>query len=277
MLKKLISSALTIFIFSSHASYGMESEPESKAGFIARQNNTLIKEAGKCDERHSPYSTFKVPLALMAFDSGFFETPNSPVLSFDVEYEKNLQSWYTPERGEELQWRKEQTSASFMKNSVIWVSHQITQNLGTEKFQNYVSILNYGNQDISGTPGQDDGLLNSWLGTSLQISPREQVEFLEKLFANTHDNISKDAHENTKIIMDREEQWGEWKLYGKTGGGRDGWFVGWIEKKGEQPIVFAQYLDMEDPYLDLMGIPTQKTVGFTAKEVAKKHLENFWR
>ncbi|WP_394330104.1 penicillin-binding transpeptidase domain-containing protein [Candidatus Amoebophilus asiaticus] len=60
--------------------------------------------------------------------------------------------------------------------------------------------------------------LKSWLGTSLAISPREQVDFLEKLVANKL-NLSKKAQGKTKEIMYREEDLNGWKLYRKTGGG----------------------------------------------------------
>lgn len=64
--------------------------------------------------------------------------------------------------------------------------------------------------------GKDDGLLNSCLGSSLEISPREQIAFLEKLFVNKL-GLSTRAQEKPREVMDREEEWGEWNFYGKTG------------------------------------------------------------
>lgn len=250
---------------------------KASSSFIARQNNKDIKIIGNIDNRYPPFSTFKAVLAYIGFTEGILETKDSPKWDFKEEYENNFQDWYTREKGLEYQWCQAHTPATFMKHSVVWYSHKITQRLGKKKFQEYVSKLNYGNKDVSGTPDKDDSLLNSWLGTSLEISPREQVEFLEKLFANEPE-LSKYAQEKTKEVMDREEEWVGWKLYGKTGGGsgRNGWFVGWIEK-GDQRIIFAQYLDLNDPALDLINIPIQKTVGLTAKEVAKRNLIEFWK
>lgn len=259
-------------------SEGIGGKPYAHSAFIAKKGNKIIKTIGECEHRQAPFSTFKVVLALMGFDAGILKTKDSPQWSFKEEYEKNFQSWYTREKGLEYQWCQDHTPATFMKYSVVWFSHQITARLGAEKFQDYVSNrLNYGNKDVSGTPGKNDGLLNSWLGTSLQISPREQVEFLEKLCANELP-LSKDAQEKTREIMDREEEWDGWKLYGKTGGGSggNGWFIGWIEKDGQR-IIFAQYLDLTDPNLDLSGLPIQKSVGLTAKEVVKREILNFLR
>jgi beta-lactamase class D len=246
-----------------------ESEENKQAsGFVAKQGNRVIQKDGRYEDRHAPFSTFKIALAYMGFAEGILKSKDSPTWAFKEDYEKNLQDWYTRKKGLELDWCQDQTPATYMKNSVIWFSHQITQRLGKKKFQDYATKLNYGNQDVSGTPGKDDGLLNAWLGTSLQISPTEHVAFLEKLFT---DELDKSAREKTREIMDREENWNGWKLYGKTGGGKMGWFVGWVEK-GDQRIFFAQYLDLGDPGLNRKEIPIQKTMGLTAKEVAKKKI-----
>ena len=166
-----------------------EVKQKAHSGFIAKQDNKIIKTIGKYEDRHAPFSTFKVALAVMGFDAGILENKDLPKWAFKEEYEKLFQSWYTRKKGLEYNWCQEHTPATFMKNSVVWFSHQITERLGAKKFQDYVSKLNYGNQDVSGTLGEDglyknDGLLNSWLGTSLQISPLEQVELLEKLLDN---------------------------------------------------------------------------------------------
>lgn len=262
----LFSAAMMICL-ASHASLN-----ESRSAFLAKKDGVILQEKGNCDKRHAPYSTFKVVLALMGFDAGILESKDSPKWPFKEEYEKNFQSWYTRADGLKYEWCQDHTPKTFMMKSVLWFSHRITQALGAEKFENYIKRLAYGNQDLSGTPGRNDGLLNSWLGTSLEISVREQVDLLEKLLAGNLD-ISKEAQEKTREVMDREEEWSGWKLYGKTGGGSnsDGWFVGWIEKEG-QVIVFAHYLDLMDPDLDLTGIAKQKTVGLTAKELIKRAL-----
>lgn len=274
MLKKIVSYAFIISIFCLNA--GFCKKPEAKSAFIATQDNKTIKEVGNVDERHAPFSTFKVVLALMGFDAKILKSKDSPKWAFKEEYMVNI-PWYDIKENK-YGWVDDHTPETFMANSVLWFSHQITEKLGKEKFQEYVSKLTYGNQDVSGTPGKDDGLLNSWLGTSLEISPREQVEFLVKLLTHTLP-LSEDAQVKTREIMDRKETWGEWKLYGKTGGGNfnNGWFIGWIEKEGEQPIVFAQYLDKNDPDLNLQDLPVHPTVGLTAKEVVKRHLKDFWQ
>lgn len=218
--------------------------------YIIKKNNTVIEAKGDVDERHSPCSTFKIALSLMGFDAGILIDKNTPKWEFREEYEQKLQSWYKRSIGLQYNWIQSHTPATYMENSVVWFSQLITERLGEEKFKNYVEKLNYGNKDVSGTaPHFNDGLLNSWLQTSLKISPAEQVEFLEKMLLKTLP-LSIDAQEKTAEIMQKRvngqpEEWKGWKLYGKTGGGKsyERWFVGWVEKDGEK-IVFANYIGL---------------------------------
>ena len=106
-----------------------EVKQRAHSGFIAKQDNKIIKTIGKYEDRHAPFSTFKVALALMGFDAGILENKDLPKWAFKEEYEKNFQSWYTRKKGLEYNWCQEHTPATFMKNSVVWFSHQITERL----------------------------------------------------------------------------------------------------------------------------------------------------
>lgn len=54
-----------------------------------------------------------------------------------------------------------------------------------------------GNQDTSGDKGKNNGLTHSWLSSSLEISPEEQIDFLQKLLDNKLP-VSLKSHEMTK-------------------------------------------------------------------------------
>jgi len=233
--------------------------------FVAKEKGQIVKQIGPIAQRHSPLSTFKIPLVLMGFDSGILESKDSPRLTFSPELEKNFGSWYNPNYIFFQLWRRDHTPQTYLEYSVIWFSHYITQNLGMERFKAYVEKLSYGNRDVSGTPGKNNGLFDSWLDTSLQISPLEQAEFIECLVTNTLP-LSKDAQQKTREILYKQDIWDGWKLYGKTGGGRgnQGWFVGWIEKN-DRRIAFAHYLERDDTVIPM-------PVGRVAQELAKDHL-----
>jgi beta-lactamase class D len=137
-----------------------------------------------------------------------------------------------------------------MRHSVVWYSQLLTPKIGMSRLQDYLAKFAYGNQDMSGNSGKNDGLTNGWLSSSLKISPREQVVFLRKL-VRAELPVSPYAIQMTKNILFSEQLENGWKLFGKTGTGferydngtpnRDrqfGWYVGWIERDLEK-VIFA--------------------------------------
>lgn len=184
-------------------------------------NEKVLETGSRIDERVTPCSTFKIALSLMGFDSGILVDEVMPIWLFQEGYDDFLELWKNP-----------QTPRSWLKNSCVWYSRILVGKLGLENFQAYLAALNYGNQDVSGA------LTGAWLSSSLKISPREQVLFIEKLVNETLP-ISTDAVRMTKSLLFIGELPGGWKLFGKTGAGSIsepdeknalGWFVGWIEK-----------------------------------------------
>ena len=232
--------------------------------FIAKENGKIIKQLGKCDGRHAPFSTFKIAIAVMEFDANILKSPLEPVVKTSDEIKQSLESSCIIKRyPTTLLWKSDsQNPLSWMTYSVVWYSQWITKQLGMEKFKNYVNILNYGNKDVSGDPRENNGLTHAWLNTSLRISPLEQVNFVEKL-SQKQLPLSIQAQENTIKLIEQEKIWDDWQLYGKTGGGINGWFVGWIEKDYRR-IVFAQYIDQQPDMLI--------SSGRKARELAKDNL-----
>lgn len=231
--------------------------------FIAKENGKIVKQIGDCDARHTPASTFKIPLAVMGFDSGILTSSSEPSVPFTDELKAHINHLYMPKKYPiQYFYNRTQTPGSWMMFSVIWYSQYITHKLGNEQFQSYVDKFNYGNKDVSGHPGKNDGLDSAWIFSSLQISPKEQLEFIEKLQQGKLP-VSKSAHENTFKIIRQDNIWDDWALYGKTGGGMTGgWFVGWIQKD-DRAIAFAQYVEPENSIL---------SGGIVARELAKNNL-----
>ena len=198
----------------------------------------LCEEGPHCDERFSPCSSFKIPLSIMGFDSGILQNEFSPKWLFVEGYFDKLDKWKQPH-----------TPSMWMRNSCVWFSQVLTTMLGMRLFEQYIQLFDYGNMDLTGDRGKFNGLTNAWLESSLKISPREQIFFLEKLVRGTLP-VSQNAMEMSKRILFLEEING-WKLYGKTGSGnqmnvKQGWFIGWIEKN-DQSIVFVNYMRFYEP------------------------------
>ncbi|WPZ36483.1 class D beta-lactamase [Thalassobaculum sp. OXR-137] len=205
----------------------------------AEAPRTLVSD-GDCDTRYSPASTFKIAIALMGFDAGILTSPSEPEMPFRKGYVDWREAWKQPT--DPTRW---------MQESVVWYSQQVTSRLGLERFRSYVDGFDYGNQDLSGERGEDNGLTDAWLSASLKISPAEQVAFLQRMLAGELP-VSQAAVENTAAITDYGVRPGGWHVHGKTGSGlpRDdkgslmwgepfGWFVGWAERDGRR-VVFAR-------------------------------------
>lgn len=234
--------------------------------FVAKENGKIVKESGKCTAlRHSPNSSFKIPLALIGFESGILIDKDTPRFELPDEIKKEGPDKSLPVL---LFHHRAQTPESWMKYSVVWYSQEITKKLGMQFFKDYVTKLKYGNMDVSGTKGKNDGLTNSWLSSSLEVSPLEQIEFLEKL-SNKTLPFKKESQEKTIQLIKQETVWDDWTIYGKTGSSgssgkfRQGWFVGWIEK-GSRRILFAQHVVRDD------NLPLSS--GVVAKDLAKDNL-----
>jgi beta-lactamase class D len=129
-----------------------------------------------------------------------------------------------------------------MQCSCIWFSKVLALQLGLEKLKNYLALLEYGNEDLSGgltKPGSANK--PAWVHSSLKISPHEQVLFLQKMIQGKLP-LSAHAVTMTRRILFKEELPDAWQLFGKTGWSdsisneNDGtleysWFVGWVEKE----------------------------------------------
>lgn len=222
--------------------------------FIAMEKDKVLKQEGDCKSRHAPNSTFKIAISLMGYDGGILTDETRPEWLFKEGYSDFLAVWKEP-----------QNPTTWMKNSCVWYSQVLTQQLGMDKFKSYLKKLDYGNQDASG------GITESWLSNSIQISPIEQVALLQKLVDNKLP-VSLKAQQMTKAIISHGDLVG-WNLYGKTGSGyllnadgslnrerKNGWFVGWLNK-GERNVFFAQYIEDKEK--------NEAHAGPRAKEIAK--------
>jgi beta-lactamase class D len=205
--------------------------------------NKMVSEYNphnRCSQRIAANSTFKVPLSLMAFDKGIIN-------------QQTLFKW-DGKKGVIKEHEQNQTPDSWMKYSVVWVSQIIAPQLGFETIKYYLANFHYGNQDISGDPGKNNGLTHSWLASSLQISALEQLDFLKRMLSDQL-SLSKMAVQQTKQNMFLGKLNNGARYYGKTGSGRhgnnerhgkpsllrDGWFVGFVEQ-GDQQYVFVSNL-----------------------------------
>lgn len=217
---------------------------------------SILLRRGACDRRFTPASTFKLPLAVMGFDAGILQDVHHPAWA----YRPELQA---PERD-----RKTVDPTIWLRDSVVWYSQEITRKLGMARFQRYIDLLGYGNRDLSGNPGQEDGLTRAWLGSSLALSPEEQVQFVLRLL---HRDFAVSEHASAMAVaaMPVFEAEDGWTVRGKTGTAelvdpdRDlGWFVGWAERSGRR-LAFAR-----------LEVPSGRQEGFMGPRVRSRFLRD---
>ncbi len=217
--------------------------------FVALDGTTdkvLFEHGQRCNQRYSPCSTFKIALSLIGFDLGILQDEQNPEMPYEG-YSVKVDSW-----------KCSQTPTTWMQRSVVWYSQVLTQRIGLSRMGNYIALFGYGNQDLSGDRGENNGLTHAWLSSSLKISAIEQTAFLQKLLTGRLP-VSPHAQQMTKNLLfcDTLEQ--GWKLYGKTGTGferyHDGspdftrqiaWFVGWIEKNDHKFIFALNISELQD-------------------------------
>lgn len=218
----------------------------------------------RCRERYTAASTFKVALAVMAFDSGLLKDESTPF------------KWDGVKRWADS-WNQDQTAASWMRNSVVWCSQELASKLGKETIQGYLKALNYGNQDIS------SGLAHFWLTVtrtdtgpgrgSLKISTFEELSFFRRFWGEALP-VSKIAMEKTKKLLFLEVSPEGYTLHGKTGSGYldglsgdFGWFVGHAEGKGSEFFMVIS--------ITRRGKAADARIpGVVAKEIAKSILKD---
>lgn len=219
---------------------------------------TILSQEGTCDQPAPPASTFKIAIALMGYDSGFLTSETAPKLPF----KKGYPDW-------RKEWRTDIDPTSWMKESVVWYSQAVTQALGMEAFARYVRAFDYGNHDVSGDAGKDNGLTRAWLSSSLRITPLQQVGFVGRVVRRELP-VSAQAYAMTEAILEAYGLPNGWTVRGKTGAGfsvnKDGsadrkrpfgWYVGWATK-GERTVAFARWRAFSEPQ--------KMTPGFGARD-----------
>jgi bla regulator protein BlaR1 len=196
------------------------------------EKSYYVYNKGLSEKQSSPCSSFKIVSCLLGLESGA------------INPEDSIQKWngtiYSIK-----EWNKDINYIDAFHYSCIWYFREVLNLVGADYVQNALNKLEYGNCDISEWEGsrrnmifpeqQDLSELNGfWQESSLQISPREQVEVQKRIFED-NDIFSMENIELIKNVMHIDHSNPEIQIYGKTGSGikddtwNDGWFVGMCE------------------------------------------------
>ncbi len=186
-----------------------------------------------------PASTFKILNTLVALETG--------VISDEI----TIFTWDGIKRkfaGSEVNiWNRDTNLRQAFKNSTIWFYQVLARKIGRERMQKFINKVDYGNQQI----GTSENIDKFWLEGPLKITPKQQIEFLQKLqsgklpFSQRNLNLLKDI-----MIV---EQTPNYTLRAKTGwvaskNPNTGWFVGYLEQNNTV-YFFATNINITNPKL----------------------------
>ncbi len=175
---------------------------------------------------HTPFipaSTYKILNSLIALETGVIKDENEII------------RWDGVDRGSE-EWNRDHNLRSAFKVSAVWFYQELARRIGQNSMQHFVEAAGYGNKDLGG------GIDMFWLTGNLRISPKEQIDFLVKLYRNELP-FSQRVKDTVKDIMIFEKT-DEYVLRAKTGWAMQiGWFVGYVERGGNA-YFFANHIDI---------------------------------
>lgn len=179
--------------------------------------------------RSSPCSTFKIISSLIGLESGVIDLENS-TRAWSGE-------WFWNE-----DWNRDIGFQDAFRTSCVWYYRQMIDEIGQERMQLELNRLQYGNCDISDWEGRLNGdnsnraLTGFWIESSLKISPKEQVEVMERIFGKDSAYSEKTQDTLKQVMLLPETGSTPIPIYGKTGLGTaggvvaDAWFTGFAER-----------------------------------------------
>ena len=211
--------------------------------------DTPLVSRGECATRLSPASTFKIPHALVALETGVV-TPD------------RIEKWDGTTYARQPKWMRDHNVISALRPSVLWFYQRIAPRIGASRMAEWLAKFEYGNRDVSGP------ITQYWVNGRLQISPIEQVRFLRRFYARSlpvriehqkaiHTGLLQDRGmmENSLGIHPLEGNWNNAGLIAKTGATsttayRVSWLVGMLAADFE--YVFAAAVWKESQEVDTL-------------------------
>lgn len=178
--------------------------------------------------RSSPCSTFKIISSLIALENGI------------INPEDSARSW-SGEMFWNENWNKDIDFREAFRTSCVWYYRQVIDEIGKEMMQKELDKLRYGNCEISDWEGRlntnnnNRALTGFWIESSLLISPKEQVEVMERIFGSNSVYSEETLKELKQVMLVPEGDRTDISIYGKTGMGKDNgivvdaWFTGFAE------------------------------------------------
>ena len=190
-------------------------------------NQTHQYNAARNATAFTPASTFKILSSLIALETSAIPNEIS-VLTWDG-VERSIPAW-----------NRDLNMREAFKISAVWFYQVLVRRVGYEQMQQWLTQIGYGNQAI----GSEADVDKFWLGGELQITPQEQIQFLQRFYSNDLP-FSQRTIAIVKDIM-IVEQTPDYTIRAKTGlASRVGWYVGYLERN-ENVYFFATNIEIRN-------------------------------
>lgn len=204
--------------------------------FDLAAETTAALNADDIDERHAPWSSFKIPNLIIALETS---------AARGLDHKRIWNPAHRPAKPYWLPtWRQDQTLRTAFQHSVPWYFQDVALEVSAEHYRSTLARFGYGNAEL---PDNDDDF---WLGGPPKISPWEQMMFIKRLVSATF-SLKAGTWQALREVSLIKTKAGE-ALYGKTGSGPlraqdmdgpfEGWLVGWVERNGMPSASFALYV-----------------------------------
>lgn len=204
-----------------------------------QQNNTYwSNDFARCDSGFLPASTFKIPNSIIALETGV------------VGNDSTLFKW-NGEKRRLPAWEQDLTFADAFRVSCVPCYQEIARKIGPVRMNEYLKKLKYGNMKVDSS-----NIDVFWLEGESRISMNQQLDFIAR-FYNKQLPVSDRTRDILKRMMVVEDD-SKYIFSGKTGwsirnGNNNGWFVGYLETKGEVYFVVTNIEPREEFNMDLFA------------------------
>lgn len=212
--------------------------------YVPYEEQYMVYNMDQALIRRSPCSTFKIISSLIALENEIVEPDNS------------IRTW-SGEAFWNESWNQDIDFTGAFQASCVWYFREVTDEIGKELMQEELDRFWYGNCDISDWEGRlntnnnNRALTGFWIESSLEISPKEQAEVMERIFGENSIYSEKTKKELKQVMLVADQDKTAFSIYGKTGMGKDkgivvdAWFTGFAEG-AEGNIYFCVYLGRTD-------------------------------
>jgi beta-lactamase class D len=204
------------------------------------EDSLFVYNPARAEKRYLPASTFKILNSLISLETGVLKDENE-IIKWD-----GVKRFYD-------MWNKDQNMKSALKYSCVWFYQELARRVGFDNYHKYLDSVNFGNKKLG------DKIDTFWLEGDLEISPVEQIIFLEKFIKGNLPFKERNLKIVKNILM--VDSTGSYKMYAKTGWtarvkepDQIGWYIGFVENQ-------------KDIWIFALNI------GFTNDEDAAKRIE----